>query len=58
MPKKTEKPPVMGGAAPLRAPFVKPAPKRPDPRDLGQGKGRGRPSGGRPPRFPGRTGGR
>ena len=58
MPKKSEPKPLASGTAPLRLPFTKPAPKRPDPRLIGTGIGRGRPTGGRPPRFPGRTGGR
>jgi len=69
MPKKPETPPLLGDPAPLRAPqLVKPAAtqadprshdsRSPDPRNGGRPNPRGRPAGGRPPRFPGRTGGR
>ncbi|KMW60043.1 hypothetical protein AIOL_000193 [Candidatus Rhodobacter oscarellae] len=57
MPNKKETPKPGLGRAPLRLPSVTKKP-RPDPRELGRGPSKARPAGGRPPRFPGRTGGR
>ncbi|MEM1237660.1 MAG: hypothetical protein AAGI10_11860 [Pseudomonadota bacterium] len=58
----TSKPPAKGGADRLLPETLQRKSERPrfDPRELPHGKGRrgGKVRGGRPPRFPGRTGGR
>lgn len=59
----TPKTPAPGGTKPDLSEALRRKPKRPrfDPRALPRGKadaGQGQQRGGRPPRFPGRTGGR
>ena len=58
MPNKSEKTPNPGQGKPLPIRPRKPAKSRFDPRNLGSGKPQGKIRGGRPPLFPGRTGGR